>query len=211
MTIKEFFSFRQNKYFWLNLAAMVLVVAGVMYGVLVWMDVYTRHGEAVVVPDVKGMSASEAGKVLRNHGLDYAVSDSTYVKNLPAGSVLDYSPAAGQKVKEGRIVYLTVNTLNVPLRAVPDVADNSSVRQAEARLLASGFKVAGVDTISGERDWVYGLKFNGRELKQGEQIPVGSFVRLVVGDGRPTPEAEAVPEDDTDTETTTGGTDDSWF
>lgn len=213
MTIREFFSFRQNKYFWLNLAAMVVLVAGVMYGVLVWMDVYTRHGEAVVVPDVKGMGVPEAAKVLRNHGLGCVVSDSTYVRKLPAGSVLDYSPAAGQKVKEGRIIYLTINTLNVPLRAVPDVADNSSIRQAEARLLASGFKVEGIDTISGEKDWVYGLRYSGRELMQGERIPVGSFLRLVVGDGHPVSRVanDSLQIEGTDVEAPADGTDDSWF
>ena len=40
------------------------------------------------------------------------------------------------RVKEGRIIYLTINAINIPLQAVPDVADNSSLRQAEARILA---------------------------------------------------------------------------
>ena len=48
MTIKEFFSFRQNKFFWVNLIAMIVVVALVLFGVLKGLDIYTRHGEAVV-------------------------------------------------------------------------------------------------------------------------------------------------------------------
>ena len=66
MTIKEFFSFKTNKYFWLNLIAMVAVVILLLFGVLKWLDVYTRHGEAVVVPDVKGMTVGEAEMLLRN-------------------------------------------------------------------------------------------------------------------------------------------------
>ena len=131
MTIKEFFSFKTNKYFWLNLIAMMAVVILLLFGVLKWLDVYTRHGEAVVVPDVKGMTVGEAEMLLRNHGLVCVVSDSNYVKNKPAGSILELNPSAGQKVKEGRTIYLTINTLDVPLRLVPDVADNSSVRQAQ--------------------------------------------------------------------------------
>lgn len=46
MTIKEFFSFKQNKFFWINLIAMVIVVALVLFGVLKGLDIYTRHGEA---------------------------------------------------------------------------------------------------------------------------------------------------------------------
>ena len=183
MTIKEFFSFKTNKYFWLNLIAMMAVVILLLFGVLKWLDVYTRHGEAVVVPDVKGMTVGEAEMLLRNHGLVCVVSDSNYVKNKPAGSILELNPSAGQKVKEGRTIYLTINTLDVPLRLVPDVADNSSVRQAQAKILAAGFKLSENELISGEKDWVYGVKYKGRQLNMGDKVPVGATLTLLVGDG----------------------------
>ncbi len=125
MTIKDFFSFRQNRLFWANILAMVIVVVGLLFGVLKGLDIYTRHGEAVIVPDVKGMGVEEAGKIFRNHGLVCIVSDSSYVKALPAGCILEYNPAAGQKVKEGRTIYLTINKIEIPLHVVPDVEDNS--------------------------------------------------------------------------------------
>lgn len=104
MTIKEFFSFKTNKYFWVNILVMIVAVVLIVFGVMKWLDVYTRHGEAVVVPDVKGMTVDEASKMFRNHGLVCVVSDSTYVKNKAAGIVLDANPGAGQKVKEGRTI-----------------------------------------------------------------------------------------------------------
>ena len=69
MTIKEFFSFKTNKYFWVNILVMIVAVVLIVFGVMKWLDVYTRHGEAVVVPDVKGMTVDEASKMFRNHGL----------------------------------------------------------------------------------------------------------------------------------------------
>lgn len=183
MTIKEFFSFKGNKYFWVNVIAMIVVVCVVLFVVLKGLDVYTRHGEAVVVPDIKGMQIEEAEAFLRNHGLTCLVSDSSYVKNKPAGSVLELAPAAGQKVKEGRTIYLTINTLDVPMRAVPDVADNSSVRQAQAKILASGFKLAESQVVSGEKDWVYGVKYQGRQLRTGDKVPAGATLTLMVGNG----------------------------
>ena len=48
MTIKDFFSFRQNRLFWANILAMVIVVVGLLFGVLKGLDIYTRHGEAVI-------------------------------------------------------------------------------------------------------------------------------------------------------------------
>ena len=128
MTIKEFFSFRANRFFWLNILAMPVVLIIGVFATLRWLDAYTRHGEGVIVPDVKHKSLPEALRTLEAEGLQGQVTDSTYVKTLPPGCVLDYNPPVNQKVKKGRIVYLTVNTLNVPLMELPDVADNSSLR-----------------------------------------------------------------------------------
>lgn len=212
MTIKDFFSFKTNKYFWLNLIAMVAVVILLLFGVLKWLDVYTRHGEAVVVPDVKGMTVGEAEMLLRNHGLVCVVSDSNYVKNKPAGSILELNPSAGQKVKEGRTIYLTINTLDAPLRLVPDVADNSSVRQAQAKILAAGFKLSESELISGEKDWVYGVKYKGRQLNMGDKVPVGATLTLLVGDGETqVQDSDSLEIVEDAAGTTDVSTDDSWF
>lgn len=192
MTFKEFFSLRKNSVLWLNLLAMVLVVVGLIYGVLAGLDAYTRHGQAVVVPDVKGMDVKEAAEVFRAKKLACAVVDSTYVKELRAGSILDYNPSAGQKVKEGRVIYLTINTLNIPLCQVPDVADNSSLRQAEARLLVSGFKLEKIDTVPGEKDWVYGVKYRERLLQMGEKVPTGAALTLMVGNGKDSLQVDSI-------------------
>lgn len=187
MTIKEFFSFRKNCLFWGNIIAMVVVLVGVIFGVLAALDAYTRHGEAVVVPDVKGLSLAEAQTMFADRGLNCVVADSSYVKNLPAGCILDYSPTAGQRVKEGRMVYLTINALDIPLQEVPDVADNSSVRQAEARLLAAGFRLTNNDSIPGEKDWVYAVKYRGNSLEIGAKVPMGAILTLVIGNGEEAP------------------------
>lgn len=184
MTIKEFFSFKANKFFWINIIAMIVVVIGVIYGVLKGIDIYTRHGEAVVVPDVKGLSLAEAQKIFSDRKLNCVVSDSNYVKSLPAGSILEYNPAAGLHVKEGRTIYLTINTLSVPLQEVPDVADNSSARQAEARLLAAGFKLTANDSIPGEKDWVYEVRYKGMPLGMKAKVPMGAVLTLVIGNGK---------------------------
>ena len=187
MTIKELFSFRKNGLFWGNIIAKVVVQVGVIFGVLAALDAYTRHGEAVVVPDVKGLSLAEAQTMFADRGLNCVVADSSYVKNLPAGCILDYSPTAGQRVKEGRMVYLTINALDIPLQEVPDVADNSSVRQAEARLLAAGFRLTNNDSIPGEKDWVYAVKYRGNSLEIGAKVPMGAILTLVIGNGEEAP------------------------
>ena len=183
MTIKEFFSIKKNAFFWFNLLGMVVVGILLIWGTLRGLDSYTRHGEALVVPDVNDMTVAQAEQAFRTNGLVAVVADSNYVSSKPAGVVLDQSPMAGQRVKRGRMIYLTINTYAIPLVNVPDVADNSSLRQAEAKLIAAGFKLAEVEWQSGEKDWVYGVKYKMRELMPGEKVPRGAELSLIVGDG----------------------------
>lgn len=212
VTFKEFFSFKNNRFFWLNLIAMVVVFVAAALGTLQWLDGYTRHGEAVVVPDVKGMNLRLAENELDKQALKSIVIDSSYVKGMPPGSILEQNPSGGSKVKEGRTIYLTINADSAPKVAVPDIMDNSSLRQAEAKLRALGFKLTEPEYINGEKDWVYNIKYRGRNLKAGEKIPHEAVLTLCVGDGN-----ETMTEDST--MTTVSGTidddkpvvDESWF
>ncbi|MDR0961559.1 MAG: PASTA domain-containing protein [Mediterranea sp.] len=206
MTLREFFSFRKNRFFWGNIIAMIVVVLLLVFGVLKGMDSYTRHGEAVVVPSLRNMSVAEAKQALAGRKLMGVVVDSSYVKTKPAGCVLECTPAAGQKVKEGRTIYLTINTQNVPMHAVPNVADNSSVRQAEARLLAAGFKLNEIDYIAGEKDWVYGVRYGDELLTEGQKVPIGAMLTLMVGDG--SAEEQVADSLATDSDSVT---EESWF
>ena len=88
----------------------------------------------------------------------------------------------GAKVKTGRTIYLTINTAEMPKVAIPDIIDNSSYRQAEARLRALGFKLTAPELISGEKDWVYGIKYQDKELLNGEKVPRESVLTLCIGD-----------------------------
>lgn len=181
ITLKEFFSFKKNRFFWLNLIAMIVVVIGACWGTLLWLDHYTHHGEAYVVPNVKNKTLGEAQQALHNQKLEGLVVDSSYVKGLPDGMVLDQNPVGGARVKEGRTIYLTITTSKVPLVKLPDLIDNSSLRQAEAKLKAMGFRLTEPEYVSGEQDWIYGIKYRGRNLVSGDKVPHEAMLTLCVG------------------------------
>lgn len=215
ITLKEFFSFKQNRFFWLNVIAMIVVVIGVCWGTLLWLDHYTHHGEAYVVPNVKNKSLEEARLALHNQKLEGLVVDSSYVKGLPDGMVLDQNPAGGARVKEGRTIYLTVATSKVPLVKLPDLIDNSSLRQAEAKLKAMGFRLTEPEYVSGEQDWIYGIKYRGRSLMSGEKVPHEAMLTLCVGN---TAIRDSLAMDSTQvmisegaSESSEAEVDDSWF
>ncbi|MBR5804475.1 MAG: PASTA domain-containing protein [Bacteroidaceae bacterium] len=183
MTIKEFFSFKTNFFFWGNLLAMAIVAVGLVWGVFKWLGVYTHHDVAVTIPEVKGLSIAEAKNLLVSHKLKPVISDSVYNTAQPGGIVLDMTPSHGAVVKEGRSVYLTINTNCPPMRVIPNLIDNSSLREAEAKLRAMGFVLEENDTIDGEKDWIYGIKHEGVSLENGDEIPVGAKLVLEVGGG----------------------------
>ena len=182
ISLKDFFSFKKNRAFWLNLIAMPAVVIAIIFGVLHWLDDYTHHGQSIIVPNVKGLPLQQAEAEFNKKNLKTVVVDSNFVKGMPAGAVLEQKPTSGAKVKTGRTIYLTINTAEMPKVAIPDIIDNSSYRQAEARLRALGFKLTAPEIISGEKDWVYAIKYMEKELSNGEKIPRESVLTLIIGD-----------------------------
>ena len=179
--IKSFFSFKQNKFFWLNIIAMIFVIVVSVLGALWGIDIYTRHGESYVVPNIKYKTIDEAQNLLKQQHMQGVVIDSSYVKTQRPGIILDQTPIGGMRVKEGRIIYLTINTTQIPLITIPNIIDNSSVRQAVAKLKAMGFKLTEPEIVPGEQDWVYGIKYKGKNLKTGDKVPNEALLTLCVG------------------------------
>lgn len=179
----DFFKKFKSWYLWGNLAAMALVVALACYGLKYWLGVYTHHGEAIEVPDLRQKSFKDAQHILRGLGLDVTVSDTGYVKTLSPDCILEQTPEPGARVKSGRMVTVIVNAAHSPMITLPDIIDNSSLREAMAKLSAMGFKVGKPEYIPGERDWVYGVTVRGRQVVAGERISVDDVVTVQAGSG----------------------------
>ena len=189
--MKEFLGKFTSRYLLGHLLAMAVTVALLMAGVWYGLRFYTHHGEGIRVPDLKGMNSSEARRLLGQDGLLMEVSDSGYDKRLPADCVLEQLPAAGMTVKPGRAIFVTLNTLTSPRVSLPELIDNTSYRQARAKLEAMGFKVLEPKRIDGERDWVYGIQMGGRNLQNHDKVPRGSTLTLVIGQNNPDDEEDA--------------------
>ena len=183
MEAKEFFSKFSSGFLWGNLLAMAVVVILLALGVKYGLDIYTRHGEGVKIPKLEGMVYAKAMRLVEDEGLRIMVSDSGYNKRLPADCILAQSPGPGAMVKEGHTVYVTVNSPSSPSFAIPDVVDNSSYREAEAKLMALGFKSLPPQYVAGEKDWVYGILSRGRRISTGDRVSIDSPLTLMIGSG----------------------------
>lgn len=171
------------KHLFIHLAAMMAVVVLVVFITMRGIRSYTEHGIGVVVPDITNMQEHEAIEKLAQHDLVGITDGYVYIKGRKVGEVTAQRPHADATVKRGRKVYLTISSGNQPMVSIPNIIDNSSVRQAEAQLIAIGFKLTEPEYTSGNVDWVYGVSYKGRELRRGELVPEGSELTLIIGGG----------------------------
>lgn len=147
------------------------------------MRYYTRHGEGVPVPKLQGLSVEKAIELLESQGLNYQI-DSIYQMDKPPGMVVEQDPSPQTNVKLHRTIYLTIITRVAPNVGFPDVFTKTFL---EARVILSnyGLKIGDTSYVSDiARDRVLQVEFSGKPVNKGDQIPKGSAIKLVLGDGK---------------------------
>lgn len=166
-----------------NIGLMVLIVIALLAVVLFGLNIYTKHGNYVVVPSLKGMQVGDAAQKLNELDLKYEIVDSVFKKGGVPGTILEQVPKDSSKVKEGRTIYLTVQARGEEMAAAPDVVD-ASLRQAEALLGALGFSRISVREVEGEfENLVLGIEYKGVAVKPGQKLPKSAALVLKVGKG----------------------------
>ncbi len=163
------------------LTIFVLLVVLFFY---VYLPYTTNHGETQTLPDLQGMNFEEVESFLSQRDLRYEVRpDSQYSEAQPPLAVLNQDPRPGSLVKENRKVYLTLNARRPPLVKMPRLIDGS-LKNAEMTLENYGLRRG---EIRYEPDLaenaVLNQLYQGKPIKEGEMIPQGSRIDLVVGDG----------------------------
>ncbi len=150
---------------------------------LLFLGVYTRHGQNVAVPVLEGLQVNEANTILHAQGLKAEVVDSIYRRDAVPGAILDQTPKAGNKVKEGRSIYITIYSRTPQQVSVPGLVDYST-RQASALLNSLGFTQLSTEEIPAEyAGLVVAVKYRGKTLTPDEKVPAGSPLTLVVTSG----------------------------
>ncbi len=184
MAANNFLKKLLSPFIWLNILAMGIIVLLLCLALKYGLDLYTHHGQTVEVPSITHKSYVEAEDMLGQVHLEMVVSDTDYVKTMPHDCVLEQSPLPGEIVKPGRLVYVKINAPSIPKRPLPDVIDNSSLRDAQSKLTALGFQLGTPEYIPGEKEWVYGIKCQGQQLSAGQRVSVEDQLIIQVGDGR---------------------------
>lgn len=167
-----------------------LIFIGVLFLLIYFgLRIYTKHGDAQEVPELKGLTVQEAMRVLDKAGLEYDI-DSVYQVDAQPGLVIEQDPEPKALVKSGRTIYLTIITQVAPEIAFPEIIDKNLI-EATAILRNHSLKIGDTVYINDiARDVVLDVKFAGQPLKAGRMISKGSRVTLVLGNGRGANEVE---------------------
>lgn len=181
MNIRKLLQKIKRPIVWGNILGLVVFITAFITGVMIFISNYTRHGESIEVPDLRGLKPEAAMMRLEALGLSGVVTDTGYVTTKPPYTLLEQSIAPGKHVKIGRTLTFTINGNGARPVLIPDLANNTSVREAEARLRTLGFTQIKYKYIDGDPDWVYSILVKGKEVYKNQRISIDQPVTLVVG------------------------------
>ena len=189
--MRNLFRFLKSKSFLIQLGLALVVLVILIFVMLRWLNGTTNHGEFVEVPDFAKMSVMDMRKSVEEAGLRYEVLDSAnYNPDYPRFSIIEQNREAGNKVKENRKIYFTVNPSGYKKVTVPKIIQVTQ-RNATSMLRAVGLDVQRVTYINElGKDMVYTIKYKGKMIKPGDKLPKTSKVELVCGNGNITSRAQ---------------------
>jgi beta-lactam-binding protein with PASTA domain len=173
-----------SKHFLKHFGLVVLAYLLIILITVFYLDALTNHGERIEVPNFVGNNVNAVKSQIEELGLQYEVLDSVYAPDKPEGTILEQNPeptaASMVGVKEGRIIRFTVSK-KTNLVEMPSLVDKSE-RFAKSILENRGLKYRIEYRPTNEADnAVLEQRYKGRVVKEGENVPVGATILLVVG------------------------------
>ena len=179
----EFLKFLISKYFLKNLLIAASITIGIVAIVFLGLHIFTKHNQSITVPDFSGLNKEEVEIISNSKKLRFEIIDSIFYRELPKGTVAKQNPKAGDKVKENRRIYLTMNAVN-PEKVTMPTLTGVSLRQARAILETYGFVLG---KISYQPDIAVNVVLKQKYLDSliipGTIISKGSEIDLVLGKG----------------------------
>ena len=189
----DFLRFLLTKKFLRHLALAVGLAIVLLIAVLIWLRIYTHHGQAITVPNLSGLTTEEVGDVTASRRLRYEVVDSVFSTEMPRGTVLKQNPRANTRVKKNRKIFLTMNAVNPEMISMPALVGLSN-RQARLALQNAGLILG---DISYQPDYarnnVLQQMHSGSVINEGTEITKGTIIDLVLGMG-PSSETTRIPD-----------------
>lgn len=173
-----------SRVFFAQLVAAVAVIGLLGFLLIKWLTYATNHNQVVVVPNLERFTEDEVEERLDKLNLDYVMLDTVdYNPAYPKMTVVEQDPVAGMEVKEGRKVYIKLNSNGYTSVKLPNFIQQT-FREVENTLKALHLEVGDKEYVPDiGKDMVLEVKMNGKVLKPGDKVLKSSKIDLVLGDG----------------------------
>jgi beta-lactam-binding protein with PASTA domain len=180
-----------SRVFFIQVFLAVLIIAVLGYLFMHWLTFTTDHGNEITVPNLSKLTEEQVDDKLDNLDLSYVLLDSVdYKSDFPKYSVVQQDPLPGEKVKEGRKVYIKINSSGFSSVKVPDLIEKT-YREAAPTLKALGLEEGTITYVPNlGKDMVLEMRYKGRNIKAGDKVLKSSKIDLVLGDGKMSYEEE---------------------
>jgi len=172
-----------SKVFLKNLGIAILLGFFFIFSAMLWLRIFTHHGQSRPVPDFYGLTFKDAREIAVRNKLRVYLIDSVYHSDAIPGTVVHQNPSGGTEVKKNRRIFITINAVNPEMVTMPDVV-GVSFRQAKAILENADLEVGHLSYVPDLAiNNVLKQKHNGTEIREGDTIPKGATIDLVLGTG----------------------------
>lgn len=159
----------------------VLLIIFLLFNYVI-MPMYTRHGQAIEVPDVTNLMYEDARDRLERLGLEIVEETKKFDSSnqYPIGVIMGQKPRAGSKVKTGRRIYVIVSK-GEPLIEMPQLTHRSE-RNAIFTIKNIGLELRNVNYGHSE---IYpeGVVVD-QSIPPGAEVKLGTPIDIEVSLGR---------------------------
>ena len=179
----KFIRFLISKSFIINLGIAVIVVIVIFFTLFKFLDIFTRHGKELIVPDFSGMTVFEVDSAGYSEQFDLFVIDSLYDDKKKKGAIVMQDPLPDSRVKKGRNIYVSIVATMPETVTIPDLKD-LTLRQA-VNILESHKLKAGklIYAPSFDKNAILEQLYMGDTAHPGDTVQKGSVIDLVIGSG----------------------------
>ena len=160
---------------------MILVLIGIGIAAFFLLNIFTKHNqEPVEVPNVQELRIDKAIRLLEDRELNYEITDTVYRDGIELNSIVGQNPEAGMKVKKGRKIYLVINSEDLPMVEMPELAGKTSFQLAIKILKSKGLELG--EKIEREDKSIM-TKDDGPVLEQrlageSQEIAPGTMIKM---------------------------------
>jgi beta-lactam-binding protein with PASTA domain len=180
MSVKEFL---KSRVFWKQVVLALVIGVAIILILIIWLNIYTRHGQSRPTPEIRGLTINEAKHVVNKNRMKLQIIDSVYTAFVPRGCVAEQTPLPGHRVKKGRTIQATINAFNPEMVAVPDLVGLPR-RQALSLVETAGLQIGQLNYVSDLTvDFVLRQTLHGRDVSPGDSVQKGMVIDLVLGRG----------------------------